>query len=132
MKRSAALAALSREHHPALVLAKRISIAETDQRRSLCAALPDLFAGELEPHFASEEADLLPRLAQAGSDELVARTLDEHRQLRALAAAAGAGDEQALIAFGQLLHDHVRFEERELFAAAEASLDADWLAAGAH
>lgn len=131
MKRGNTLAALSREHHPALVLAKRIALAEPAQRRALCADLPSLFAHELEPHFACEEAGLLPHLAQAGGHALVARTLDEHRQLRALAVAAGNGDEQALAAFGQALHDHVRFEERELFAAAEATLDAEWLAAGA-
>lgn len=131
MKRSTTLAVLSREHHPALVLAKRIVHADGAERRALCADLPGLFATELEPHFACEEAGLLPRLAQAGDDALVTRTLEEHRQLRALAAAAGSGDEQALAAFGQALHDHVRFEERELFAAAQAALDADWLAAGA-
>lgn len=131
MKRSTTLAVLSREHHPALLLAKRIALADPAQRRDLCTDLPGLFARELEPHFACEEAGLLPRLAQAGGDALVARTLDEHRQLRALVAAAGAGDEQALAAFGQALHDHVRFEERELFTAAEAALDAEWLAAGA-
>jgi hypothetical protein len=131
MKRTATLAVLSREHHPALVLAKRVTLADPDQRRALCTELPALFAKEFEPHFAREEAGLLLRLAQAGNEALVARTLEEHRQLRGLAVAAGAGDEQALTAFGRMLHDHVRFEERELFAAAETTLDAEWLAAGA-
>lgn len=126
MKRSPALRQLSREHHTALSLALRIAKAtEPGARERLLATIPALFRGELEPHFQEEERSLLPQLAQAGETALVARTLDDHAQMRALAAAIAAGDATALAPFGALLQAHVRFEERELFVVAEQRLFAD-------
>jgi hemerythrin-like domain-containing protein len=123
MKRSPALRQLSREHHTALSLALRIAKAtEPAAQERLLATIPALFRGELEPHFQEEERSLLPQLAQAGETTLVARTLDEHAQMRALAAAIAAGDAAALAPFGELLQAHVRFEERELFVVAEQRL----------
>lgn len=123
MKRSPTLRQLSREHHTALSLALRIAKA-TDPvaRDKLLASVPVLFSGELEPHFQEEERSLLPQLAQAGETALVARTLGDHAQLRALAAAIAGGDAAALAPFGSLLQAHVRFEERELFVVAERRL----------
>lgn len=126
MKRSPALRQLSREHHTALSLALRIAKAtEPGARERLLATIPALFRGELEPHFQEEEGSLLPQLAAAGETALVARTLDDHAQMRALAAAIAAGDATALVPFGALLQAHVRFEERELFVVAEQRLFAD-------
>lgn len=128
MKRAAALTALSREHHGALVLAKRIAGADAAGRSALGRELAARFTAELEPHFLMEEAELLPRLARAGALDLVERTLEEHRLLRALVLRTAGGDQAALTEFGRLLEAHVRFEERELFAAAQSRLDAAWLA----
>jgi hypothetical protein len=126
MKRSSALRQLSREHHTALSLALRIAKAtDLAAREQLLASVPALFRGELEPHFQEGEGSLLPQLAQAGETALVARTLDDHAQLRALAAAIAGGDATALAPFGELLQAHVRFEERELFVVAEQRLFAD-------
>ena len=126
MKRSPALLQLSREHHTALSLALRITKAnEPAALERLLATVPALFSGELEPHFQEEERSLLPQLAQAGETALVARTLDDHAQLRALAAAIAGVDAAALAPFGTLLQAHVRFEERELFVVAEQRLFAD-------
>lgn len=125
MKRSAGLRRLSQEHHTALVLVQRIARAEADNA-TLLATLPAIFADELEPHFRVEEDELLPRLAVAGATALVDRTLAEHRQLRDLAARIADGDGASLKAFGLLLQAHVRFEERELFAAAQALLPDDF------
>lgn len=75
---------------------------------------------ELEPHFKIEEMDFLPRLANGVHDSLVNRTLKDHEQLRALA--AQQGDRQAMRTFGDLLAEHVRFEERELFPALEKNM----------
>ncbi|MBE0620172.1 MAG: hemerythrin domain-containing protein [Burkholderiales bacterium] len=131
MKRSQELIALTREHHHALVLARRAIEAARDvaAARELAAALPRIFASELEPHFRVEEETLLPLLRDVGEDARVARTLDEHRQLRALAQEAGRGDRASLASFGLLLEAHVRFEERDLFARAEAILPSTALAA---
>lgn len=131
MRRSQALIELTREHHPALVLALRAVTAARDpaKTRELAAALADIFARELEPHFRIEEQLLLPPLRDAGEHAPAARTLDEHRRLRALAHAAARGDPADLASFGRLLEAHVRFEERELFPLAEAILPAAALAA---
>ncbi len=131
MKRSQELSALTREHHTALVLARRAIVTPRDSSQAveLAAALPEIFARELEPHFLIEEQKLLPPLRDAGESALAARTLDQHRQLRALAHAIGEGDVAGLVSFGLLLEAHVRFEERELFPLAEAILPAHALAA---
>ena len=125
MKRRPALRQLSREHHGALVLALRITRA-TDAATiaRLMATVPDLFAGELEPHFRDEETNLLPGLAAAGADALVHRTLEEHQRLRGLADRVAAGDVASLGEFAHALRAHVRFEEHELLAAAEMLLPA--------
>lgn len=131
MKRSQELIALTREHHHALVLARRAIVAPRGSAaaRELAAALPRIFASELELHFLIEEQKLLPPMRDAGEHARVARTLDEHRRLRALAQAIGAGDTACLASFGLLLEAHVRFEERDLFPCAEAVLPAAALAA---
>lgn len=118
MKRSEALAGLSREHHGALVMAQRIAagaLSPADLRRR--------FDRELNPHFLAEERFLLPFLERAGASALAERTRREHDEMRRLAAAADQGDIAALESFGIALRDHVRFEERELFVAVESLLD---------
>lgn len=131
MKRSQELIALTREHHHALVLARRAIDGARDATaaRELATGLADIFASQLEPHFQNEEQTLLPPMRDAGELARVARTLDEHRRLRALAQAVGQGDLGSLAPFGRLLEAHVRFEERELFPLAEAILPAAALAA---
>lgn len=126
MKRSAALTALSREHHTALVLALRIAqAAEQSAIEAIRQSIPDIFQHELEPHFLTEERELLPRLEAGGFPDLVRRTHEEHRQLRRLAARLGSGDPSPLKEFGSLLAAHVRFEERELFSVEETFLGKD-------
>ncbi len=133
MKRHPALVALSREHHTALSLANRVrKAAATGDAELLEAARAEVvarFETELEPHFAAEELSLLPELASAGEIVLVERTLDEHRELRALVHALASREAapepaQCLGDFGALLAAHVRFEERELFERAQL-LDPD-------
>ena len=131
MKRHPALLQLSREHHPALVLAKRAQTLEDNDpeaAKDFAAEIRAVFAAELEPHFRIEEERLLPLLKNAGQAQLVERTLAEHASLRALAAQIDSGDPANLRRFGALLAAHVRFEERELFPAAEATLEPEALA----
>ncbi len=77
------------------------------------------FEAELAPHFAVEEDLLLPALRAAGGEALAARTAADHEALRAHLAAAAASPGR-LAEFAEALRAHVRFEERELFAACEA------------
>lgn len=125
MKRSPALLQLSREHHTALVLAKRaqgMNPENTEAVLRFMAQTVETFTRELEPHFQNEETRLLPALERVGEVDLVKRTLTEHEELRRLVSQLRAADTASLSRFGATLEAHVRFEERELFEVAEAVL----------
>ena len=130
MKRDPRLRGLSSEHHHALVLARSLTTLVAAGRANEAAhQLAERFERELEPHFRVEEAVLLPALRQVGEVALVERTQADHASLRALAIEASAGRSDVLVAFAELLTDHVRFEERELFPCCEARLPAATLEA---
>lgn len=134
MKRAKALQPLSREHLGALIVAKKLR--EADEVEAARREFLEFWAGEGRVHFRIEEEVLLPGWAAHGELDRagVSRMLGEHLAIRreALRLAAGELGIGKVHELGMLLHDHVRFEERELFPAAEAALDADaleWLAA---
>lgn len=133
MKRSAALRDLSDEHHVALVLALRARRAAASGSEAAVAAawaeVAGAFPAELAPHFAIEERWLAPPLAQAGAPALAARLRADHDALRAAVAEDVARGDAPLAAFAERLAAHVRFEERELFPAAERLLPEAALAA---
>jgi hemerythrin-like domain-containing protein len=124
MQRDRRLHGLSSEHHQALVLARRLAaqVASGTAGPDVALALAERFDAELEPHFRVEEALLLPALRAAGQETLAARTESDHARLRALVADARAGRLDALGPFAESLAEHVRFEERALFPACEATL----------
>ncbi len=122
MKRHPALIALSRDHHTALVWAKRLQRSGEVDPAMLMAQLITVFEHELEPHFRTEESDILPVLQRQGHHALVSQTLEEHRFLRAEIEQIRAGCAQSLVSFGTALAAHVRFEERVMFPAVESAL----------
>lgn len=130
MKRSPELRDLSEEHHYGLVAARNLRLAAEGDGPVVKAAEAFLveWQGAIQPHFQREEEVLLPQFAAvAGAEhELVARTLAEHAALRSAVeelSHADAAERRPLAAqVGQLLHDHIRFEERVLFPAVEAHL----------
>lgn len=122
MKRDPRLSGLSSEHHQALVLARSLTGGDTPWTREDGVSLGLRFDTELEPHFKVEEELLLPALLRAGASQLVDRTMQDHAFLRERMTTARAGDRSSARAFGERLHEHVRFEERELFPACEALL----------
>ncbi|MEO6033341.1 MAG: hemerythrin domain-containing protein [Burkholderiaceae bacterium] len=123
MKRHPALQDLSREHHTALVLARRIGAcvdaADASARTAMCAQVAAHFAAEMAPHFRIEETTLVP-LLRADHDAAAARILADHAMLRALASRIAGADTDALQSFGTVLAEHVRFEERSLFPLLES------------
>ena len=130
MKRASPLVGLSREHHEALVLARRAagtpqtSETASGQRQHLLSRWDEQFA----PHFAIEEAVLLPALVAAGEAAAAAEALAQHVHLRRLLERVRDGDPTALPAWGEAMLAHVRFEERSLFPLAERTLDLTSLA----
>jgi hypothetical protein len=129
MKRHPDLLQLSREHYGALKLARDARRAAGSNEPGAVAALAQrvvqVFPVELDPHFRVEEQGILMLLAQAGQRELVERTLADHAELRRLAKALATPDADTLLRFAELLGAHVRFEERELFEAAQSRLGMD-------
>ncbi|MBK7956092.1 MAG: hemerythrin domain-containing protein [Candidatus Accumulibacter sp.] len=127
MKRHSELLTLSREHHAALKLARDARRAaesgDASELGNLAQRVVSFFAAELDPHFRIEEQHLLVFLAHAGERELVQRTLTEHAELRRIASTMCCPDRAMLLRFADLLAEHVRFEERELFEVAQARLD---------
>lgn len=127
MKRSAALAALSRDHHHALDAALRLRRADEATLAEAVKHFQDFFASRGDRHFAVEEAVLLPAVPASDPEwaALAERVVAEHADLRKRG--GEIADVSAAHALGERLHDHVRFEERELFQVLEARLGPDGL-----
>jgi hemerythrin-like domain-containing protein len=126
VKRAEALRPLSREHLVALLVAKKLR--EGDNLEAAANTFLDFWEGEGRGHFRVEEEVLLPSWAMHAEVDRagVHRMLDEHLAIRraALRLAAGEASLEDTRALGDLLHDHVRFEERQLFPKVEADLSA--------
>ena len=127
MRRHPALQSLSRDHHQALVIAQRLRRADDECVGEAQAAFLDFWRTECVAHFRAEEEVLLPRLAAAGGADstAVARVLVDHAEirLRAFRLQGGAVSAAVLKELGELLAEHVRLEERDLFPAIEELLD---------
>ncbi len=132
MKRSDALSPLSREHHVALEVALRLRRADASSAAAAHRAFSEFLATEGDAHFRAEEEILLPAATAAlpADDPDVTRVPEEHAEIRRRAADlnAAAPPVEDLRALGDLLHDHVRHEERVLFPRIEAALDEQQLA----
>ena len=123
MKRHAALLQHSREHHHSLKLARLASFAADSGSPEAIAQAAATILEEcpetIEAHFRGEEEGILQQMEAIGQLELRARTLAEHARLRELCQHMRQPDTATLAEFGNLLRDHVRFEERELFEVAQ-------------
>ena len=127
---------LSRDHHDVLVhaLELRRSAESGDVGRLSAATLSYLryFRDELAGHFADEEEILLPAVSSLAA--VVTRIREEHAEIRRLtvrmaeAGAAGHASAGSASDLGQLLHDHVRYEERAAFMEIQKCLDETQLA----
>lgn len=123
LKRHPALQPLSREHMSGLIQARelrRAADADLSARRAALAAFTEVWRSEIQEHFDDEERLLLPITRDPALRE---RLLNEHQALRDLARrcsddpATVADDPALLRRIGSLLHDHIRWEEREYFEA---------------
>ena len=125
---------LSREHHVALELALRLQRATDSDAETVKRAAIDFWREDGREHFRLEEELLLPAFARhVGADDAdVVRVLIEHVDIRRRIAdieTEGRADVPALNVLGALLRDHVRHEERTLFARIEQALEPDELTA---
>ncbi len=131
MKRSPALIPLSREHHEALVLARRAC--DPDRPGAGPAGVREQvlrrWAEHIEAHFRLEEQALLPALAQAGAPTEAEEGARQHRTIRLLIDELKTLGTAALPAWGDAMRDHVQWEERHLFPLAERLVDLPALSA---
>jgi hemerythrin-like domain-containing protein len=134
MRRSAALTPLSHDHHQALEVALRLRRAQNDDVQAAVERFLGFWQQIGRRHFEIEEELLLPALPESDPRWHAAceRIRTEHAQLRAagdaLAERRSEPSPTAARAAGELLHDHVRFEERELFGLLEERLSRGALA----
>jgi len=98
----------------------RAADADPGARRAAIAAFVEVWGSEIRDHFDDEERLLLPLTQDPALRE---RLLNEHRALRELAGRCAdnpddVAEDPALVRrIGSLLHDHIRWEEREYFEA---------------
>ena len=132
MKRAVQLRRLSSDHHRALVMAKkarRIAQDDTAQAATLWQELEHYYVSELDEHFRIEESHLGKQLAAVGRHDLLHWLQQEHAKLRTFFQADNSRSVAQLHALGELLAQHVRFEERELFNVAQELLGDEHLQA---
>ena len=128
IKRSQALISLSREHHDGLLLVYKIrqGIKLTIEPERIASYCTWFWKHHLEQHFDNEERVLGPYLDNLGA--LKDQLFREHSQIRqAMQELNNAPKYPNLENFGQLLNDHIRFEERVLFNEIERSVTPDQL-----
>ena len=98
-------------------------------RLDLAKQVQTIWDVELEAHFAVEEQVLFPAI-KGRIDEplLVDRLVEEHREIEdRIRDLAAEPEERRLRAFAQILNDHIRSEERELFQQAQEHLNREEL-----
>ena len=127
MKRSDALAQLSRDHHHGLVVAQRLNRATKTTAPAARETFLTFWETEARDHFRVEEDVLLPAFARhhAPTDDAVTRVLTDHADLRRRTADLATNSSpkpEELHALGDRLHAHIRHEERILFPRIEAAL----------
>jgi hemerythrin-like domain-containing protein len=133
MKRSPALIPLSRDHHHGLEAARRLRRATGDDLDAAIAHLEAFWNSRGRGHFEIEEELVLPALSETdvGWRRATTRVRDEHEQIRARVDNPTARTSQSGVQLahelGELLNDHIRFEERHLFGMLEARLPEDRL-----
>jgi hypothetical protein len=124
MKRSPELAALSRDHHQALEAALRPRRATPTNIDETVAHFLHFWNRHGSRHFAIEEELVLPALPDhEGWAEAADRVRREHDEIRARTAELSTVRPlEPARELGELLRDHVRYEERHLFVLLEERL----------
>jgi hypothetical protein len=132
MKRHPALVPLSRDHHRALVIARRLRRATPEDAADTVRAFLEHWDREERAHFRTEEEILLPAYAVRGDVDhpVVVRALLDHVLIRRDAVRlADACPLELLHELGARLAAHVELEEHELFGLIERTLSEGELAA---
>lgn len=128
IKRSKELAPLSREHHDGLQFVWKIKQGlENDTPIELIRDYVRWFwINHIKPHFKDEEKVLLQYLP--ADNILVKQMIKEHAQIRdMLISLDHKAEKVTLKMLADFIRNHIRFEERKLFAFAEKTLTQEQL-----
>lgn len=129
-RRSEALIPLTHDHHHTLAQARRLQdvskMEDVTQRRNLANDFLNFYFGRAIRHFhEEEELFFAPLVDDPKAKDLVLRAVGDHLRLHALVRTIkrqltdGEADPEILGRTADLLTEHVRFEERELFPLVE-------------
>ena len=135
MKRSPALAPLSRDHHRALEVALRLRRADSQSADAAIARFGEFWRHDGQRHFEIEEELILSALPASDPEwaQGVERVRRDHAAIRGMASDLlgpdGDPTPDDARTLGEMLNDHVRFEERQLFPLLEDRLPAQELEA---
>ncbi|KAA3600861.1 MAG: hemerythrin domain-containing protein [Calditrichaeota bacterium] len=124
MKRHKSLHPLSREHHTGLVFAKRLKESDEANASKVKEEFYDYWEKDLKIHFRKEEEILFPFLfGHFSFEESEIRDFFlQHAEIRKMIFENGSSLE-SLHKLGELIHDHIRFEENKLFPLIESRLN---------
>ena len=128
IKRSPQLAPLSREHHEGLLLVWKIQQGlrfNVDPER-IRQYILWYWQNHIKPHFYQEEKIIQPYIPM--ENELVQRMIKEHELIREFILGLDQGTNKTIFtSLADLLNDHIRLEERQLFAFLDQILSKDQL-----
>ena len=125
MKRHPALLPLSRDHHHALVIARRLRQATDHTAAETVAAVLTHWRSEEKLHFRVEEELLLPAYAAYGDPDhpAVLQMLIDHMLIRRdIGRLTDQPPLKLMHDLGALLRSHVELEEREVFPLVEVTI----------
>lgn len=127
LNRNKNLVVFSKEHYHGLVFSNHLKIATKATDEILKSYITDFWNNHLESHFKNEEDLLLPLMVNGNQRTQFMR---EHalikNQINKIKESQINIQNQA-IELGQLINDHIRFEERILFPWLEKTLTNDQL-----
>lgn len=137
-RRNDALIPLSHDHHHALAQARRLrdvsKMEDLTQRRNLVNDFINFYFGSAIRHFhEEEELFFAPLVDEPRARDHVVRAVSDHLRLHALVRtlkrqlSEGEADPATIGKIAELLTDHVRFEEQQLFPLIEELISADHL-----
>jgi hemerythrin-like domain-containing protein len=129
-RRHDALVPLTHDHHHTLAQARRLkdvgSLEREADRRNVANDFVNFYFGRAVRHFhEEEELFFAPLIDVSETRDLVVRAVSEHLRLHALVRTVkrqlseGEADDALLKEISDLLTEHVRFEEKELFPLVE-------------
>lgn len=128
IKRSKELAPLSREHHDGLLFAWKIKqgLENGTPAEAMCNYVRWYWSNHIKQHFKDEEKVLVNHLPAI--NPLVQQMIKEHAQIRNLVISLDRQpDKGTLQLLAEFITNHIRFEERQLFAYAEETLSPEQL-----